>query len=71
MPEAVKAVIDFCFDNLKLNAVTSGHSPSNYQSKCVIEKSGFEYVKTSDYYFEQFDHHTHSMRYILIKNSYK
>lgn len=71
MPEAVKAVIDFCFSDLNLDAVTSGHSPSNYQSKRVIEKNGFEYVKTSDYYFEQFDHHTHSMRYILINNSHK
>ena len=69
MPEAVKAVISFCFDDLGLDAVTSGHSPLNYQSKRVIEKNGFGYVKTSDYYFEQFDHHTHSMRYILFNPS--
>lgn len=71
MPEAVKAVINFCFNVLELDAVTCGHSPSNHQSKRVIEKNGFEYVKTSDYYFEQFDHHTHSMRYILLNNSHK
>lgn len=71
MPEAVKAAINFCFDDLKLDALTSGHSPTNHQSKRVIEKNGFEYVKTSDYYFEQFDHYTHSMRYILYNISNK
>ena len=71
MPEAVKAVIDFCFDDLKLDAITSGHSPSNHQSKRVIEKNGFVYVKTSDYYSEQFNLHTHSMRYILFSISRK
>ena len=38
MPEAVSAVISFCFNEQGLDAVTSGHSPANHQSKRVIEK---------------------------------
>jgi len=64
MAEAVKTVIDFCFDELKLDAITSGHAPANLQSKRVLEKCGFAYVKTSEYYYEQFELRTHSMRYI-------
>jgi len=67
MAEAVIAVIAFCFDELGLDAVTSGHNPANVQSKRVLEKCGFVYVKTSAYYYEQFDLHTHSMRYVLYK----
>jgi len=67
MAEAVKVVIAFCFDELELNAVTSGHAPSNMQSKRVLEKCGFEYVKTSEHYDAQFELRTHSMRYILLR----
>jgi len=67
MAEAVSAVIDLCFDELELDAVTSGHNPANVQSKRVLEKCGFAYVKTSEYYYEQFDLYTHSMRYMLYR----
>jgi len=65
--EAVKAVIKLCFDEFWLQAMTSGHSSLNHQSKRVIEKCGFKYVKTSEYYYEQFELLTYSMRYILFK----
>jgi len=67
MAEAVKAALAFCFDALGLDAVSSGHAPVNMQSKRVLEKCGFAYVKTSEYYHEQFDLLTHSMRYILFR----
>jgi len=67
MVEAVKAVIEFCFHELGLEALTSGHEGSNNQSKRVIEKCGFRYVKTSEYYYEQFGLLTYSERYILLK----
>jgi ribosomal-protein-alanine N-acetyltransferase len=69
MVEAVKAVIGFCFEELELDAITCGHSPSNNQSKRVVEKCGFRYVKTSEYYYEEFQLPTYSMRYILFKHS--
>lgn len=66
MTEAVKAFINFCFDELKLDAVSSGHSLINNRSMRVIEKCGFEYVKTSDYFYHEFELATTSKRYILI-----
>ena len=45
MPEAVKAVIDYCFRELKLDYLTCGHFVRNTQSARVIEKCGFCYLK--------------------------
>ena len=44
MPEAVKAVIDYCFRELKFDYLTCGHFISNSQSRRVIEKCGFRYL---------------------------
>lgn len=45
MPEAVNRVIEYCFKELNLEALTVGHYIGNDQSKRVIEKCGFKYVK--------------------------
>ena len=45
MPEAVQAVIDYCFRELKLDYLTCGHFLRNSQSARVIEKCGFRYLK--------------------------
>ena len=45
MPEAVKAVIDYCFERLHFDWLTCGHFIWNDQSRRVVEKSGFHYVK--------------------------
>ena len=49
MPEAVSAVIDWCFNELGLDALTVGHFVDNAQSKRVIEKNGFVYVTQGTY----------------------
>lgn len=49
MPEAVRAIIDYCFNVLGLDALTIGHFVENFQSKRVIEKMGFTYVKQGEY----------------------
>ncbi len=49
MPEAVTAVIRFCFEKLSLAALTVGHFEENLQSRRVIEKCGFRFVKNSVY----------------------
>ncbi len=41
MPEAVRAVISYCFDTLHLDYLTCGHFSQNHQSSRVIEKCGF------------------------------
>ncbi len=49
MPEAVNAVMGYCFDTLKLDALTAGHFTDNAQSRRVIEKCGFTFVKEGEY----------------------
>ena len=45
MPEAVKAVIDYCFRELEFDWLTCGHFVWNDQSRRVVEKCGFRYVR--------------------------
>ena len=45
MPEAVKAVIAYCFRELHFDWLTCGHFVWNDQSRRVVEKCGFQYVK--------------------------
>jgi len=49
MPEAVKAVIDYCFTELKLDFLICAHFKRNHQSQRVIEKCGFKFLKTANY----------------------
>jgi ribosomal-protein-alanine N-acetyltransferase len=67
MPEAVSAVIKFCFDKLNLNALTVGHFVENMQSRRVIEKCGFKIYKKSEYYSEQLKKSFQDIKYILIR----
>ena len=50
MPEAVKAVMEYCFDSLGYDYLTCSHFLGNHQSRRVVEKCGFHFVKES--YFE-------------------
>ena len=45
MPEAVKAVIDYCFQELSFDYLTCGHFDYNDRSRRVVEKSGFRLLK--------------------------
>ena len=60
MPEAVKAVIDYCFNNLKLDFLVCGHFIDNNQSKKVQEKCGFVHYKYIKY----------ETRYGIVKDSW-
>ena len=46
MTEAVKAVLDFAFDELKLDIIHIAHFPENTRSRSVIQKCGFLYEGT-------------------------
>jgi ribosomal-protein-alanine N-acetyltransferase len=70
-PEAARAVIDFCFGELGLDALTCGHFISNRQSKRVIEKCGFRFVKSGKYYSRQLRVTYDDMKYILLKAEYR
>ena len=45
MPEAVKAVIDYCFTEQSFDYLTCGHFDRNDRSRRVVEKSGFRLLK--------------------------
>lgn len=48
MPEVVRCVLAYCFDDLGLDKVWVGHFDDNMRSKRVIEKLGFRYAFTKD-----------------------
>lgn len=45
MPEAVRAVIGYCFGVLNYDFLTCAHFIKNSQSRRVIEKAGFRFLK--------------------------
>ena len=49
MPEAVKAVINYLFDRVKLDFIVCGHFTDNMQSMRVQEKCGFKHYKLEKY----------------------
>lgn len=66
MPEAVQAVIRWLFDEEHLDFIIVGHFDWNRQSRRVVEKCGFRYIKTTK--FEtRYDTVENSLEYILWK----
>ena len=49
MPEAVRAVISYCFSELGMDYLTCGHFLRNQRSRRVIEKAGFQYLRDGLY----------------------
>lgn len=49
MPEAVKAVIDYCFNTLNLDMLFCAHFVENDRSRRVQEKCGFKHYKMSKF----------------------
>ena len=68
MPEAVRAVLEFLFSRCGADAVTAFHFAENGQSKRVLEKCGFRFVKQSEQYNEQLQKQMVHMEYILYKD---
>lgn len=64
MPEAVDRVIKFCFEQEKYDYLMCSHSTVNSQSKRVIEKSGFQFVKENMRTTRSGDKHI-SLYYVL------
>ena len=70
MPEAVEAVIRYLFETEGLDFITVGHFVQNSRSRRVIEKSGFQYVKTAPYE-TRYDTVETSREYILTKEEWR
>lgn len=69
MPEAVKAVLSYLFEQVKLDFVLVGHFDWNKQSARVIEKCGFQYCKTYTYQ-TRYDTVETSVESILYRSQY-
>lgn len=64
MPEAVQAVIHWLFHEEKLDFIIVGHFEWNQRSRRVVEKCGFQYIRTTR--FEtRYDTVENSIEYIL------
>lgn len=70
MPEAVRSVISYLFDTVEVDFILVGHFEWNMQSRRVIEKCGFEKVKTKKYKTQYGTIET-SEQYILYHSDYK
>lgn len=67
MPEAARAVINYCFTKAGLDALTCGHFVHNNRSRRVIEKLGFRYVKTVLLHAEALERMFETECYILLR----
>lgn len=67
MKEAVLKVIDYLFNEVKLDYLVIGHFNTNNQSKRVIEKCGFIRFSTGEMHSKQLDKTFSTINYI-IKN---
>lgn len=69
--EAIKKIIHFCFYEYNLDALTVEHFSINKQSKRVIEKCGFEFVKQGETVAKQLEKSFTNRKYILKRISLK
>ena len=64
--EAVKAVIDYGYQVLLLDAFGIAHFGENDKSRRVVEKCGFTYIETGKYFSKQLQKEYDDIRYILL-----
>ena len=70
MPEAVKAVQKYLFDELGFDFLVVSHYVWNGQSRRVIQKSGFQYLKTIQLQ-TRYDTTEDTLVYLLHKEEWK
>lgn len=69
MPEAVKAVISYLFEELKLDFIMISHFIWNRQSARVIEKCGLQYLKTV-LHTTRYETEEEAMVYVISKEQF-
>ncbi|MBP3701370.1 MAG: GNAT family N-acetyltransferase, partial [Lachnospiraceae bacterium] len=69
MPEAVARVIQYLFEELKLDFVLCGHWVQNDRSRRVIEKSGFHFLQER-IFVTRWGEERPSRMYVLVKEEY-
>lgn len=68
VPEAVRAIILFCFHELGCEILTCGHFSTNQQSKRVIEKCGFRFDRQSVFHAKQLHMDFEDIKYVLVRS---
>ena len=68
VPEAVKAVLVYGFTTWSLEAFGICHFVENVQSRRVIEKCGFKFVKQGKYHAKQLDKYFDDMQYMMLRS---
>lgn len=71
IPEAVRALLARCFNDLALDAVWCGYYDGNDKSKRVCEKSGFKFHHTNCDIESPFGDKRTEHFYIMTKEAYK
>ena len=71
VPEAAQAVINYLFNDRKLDAISICHFLENAQSRRVIEKLGFTFIMEDIYYSKQMDKNFDDMKYLLLNPANK
>lgn len=70
MPEAVKRVIAYLFDDVGVEAIWLGHFTHNTQSKSVILKCGFEVIGEGKYDAKLLNITFDTIQYAMTKDKY-
>ena len=55
MPEAVERIVEYGFEELKLDTIWCAYSVENHNSMRVQQKCGFEFHHDEDYYSKELD----------------
>ena len=67
--EALQGLIDYCFNNLRLNKLTAVVKPENISSRKVLEKLGFSYEYTVSELPEEFEFYNGELFYSISKDT--
>lgn len=70
IPEAVKALLSRCFNEMELDAVWCGYYDGNSKSKRVCEKCGFRYHHTNNDITSPLGDKRTEHFYLMTKNDY-
>lgn len=71
VPEAVKAVIQYAFDEMHVDVLWCGHFVTNQRSKRVIEKCGFLFYEEGVYEAKQLGTTFADKRYCITREDYQ
>lgn len=70
MPEVVRELIRYGFEERGLDAIWCGHYEENLRSKRVVEKSGFMYLFSQEL-SDEFSDHRVTLLYVLLRQDWE